>query len=136
MYTNTNQICIAILDTLASFINDFKPVDEKRMLQRELTDEWHHVLEFIEAAFQFSEGVQNAVLEIWDQLENCLNKGYTMDKIREKIVEDIQRYITERILAAQTQMVKLGKELFNRKKHETIMVLGTSVIFDNLFKEL
>lgn len=101
-----------------------------------MTDEWHHVLEFIEAAFQFSEGVQNAVLEIWDQLENCLNKGYTMDKIREKIVEDIQRYITERILAAQTQMVKLGKELFNRKKHETIMVLGTSVIFDNLFKEL
>ena len=66
MYTNTNQICIAILDTLASFINDFKPVDEKRMLQRELPDEWHRVLEFIKAAYQFSEGVQNAVSEIWD----------------------------------------------------------------------
>ena len=33
-------------------------------------------------------------------------------------------------------MVKLGKELFNGKKSETIMVMGTSIIFDSLFKEL
>lgn len=33
-------------------------------------------------------------------------------------------------------MVSLGQGLFNNKKHETIMVLGTSLVFDNLFKAM
>jgi translation initiation factor 2B subunit (eIF-2B alpha/beta/delta family) len=33
-------------------------------------------------------------------------------------------------------MVKLGQELFSKRKHETIMVVGSSMIFDNLFKSM
>lgn len=33
-------------------------------------------------------------------------------------------------------MVSTGVDLFSKKKHETIMLLGSSVIFDELFKAI
>lgn len=33
-------------------------------------------------------------------------------------------------------MVIIGRDLFNKKKHETIMVIGSSLVFDNLFKAM
>lgn len=65
-----------------------------------------------------------------------IDKGLTMDKIRSEINEFIETYIQEKIIYAQQQMVTYGEDLFNKKKHETIMVLGCSMVFDELFKAM
>lgn len=65
-----------------------------------------------------------------------IGKNLKMEQIRTLTNDFIQTYIQEKIIFAQQQMVKLGQELFSKRKHETIMVVGSSMIFDNLFKSM
>jgi len=48
----------------------------------------------------------------------------------------IENYIRDRIIFAMQQMVVVGEGLFNNRKHETIMVVGDTTIYDDLFKSM
>jgi len=61
---------------------------------------------------------------------------FTSDQIRSTISKFIDTYIQEKIDLAQQQIVSVGKELISKRKKEQIMVMGTTTIFDELFRQL
>lgn len=90
-------------------------------------------MEFIKKAFPMVTGVQNAIDEVWDQLDHLITKGRSIEVIKTEITNSIETYIKEKIVFAQQEMANLGQKLF-RKKHETIMVVGNTMVYDELFK--
>jgi translation initiation factor 2B subunit (eIF-2B alpha/beta/delta family) len=92
-FFSTNQVCIATLNALSTFLQDFKPNPDD-ILSRELPDEWTHIVHFIKDAYPFSAGVENAIDEVWQQVSHLLlTKELTMDKIKLVIREFIETYI-------------------------------------------
>lgn len=78
----------------------------------------------------------NALEELQKTIQYLTLQTLTLDEIKSRVQEKIEDYIKEKIISAQDLMVKLGIDLFskNKNKPETIMVIGNSMVFDNLFK--
>ena len=58
-----------------------------------------------------------------------------MAELKGEIRDVIDTYIKEKIIEAQTLMVSLGCTLFSKTKPETIMVIGSTMVFGRIFQK-
>ena len=128
----SNQVCIAALQALSCFITDYSP-NQNANLQRDFLDEWTHITEFIKRSYWLHAGVLNALSELYKAIQALILRNQGLAELKSEIKEVIDTYIQEKIIEAQTLMVSLGCTLFSKTKPETIMVVGSTMVFDQIF---
>jgi hypothetical protein len=75
---------------LQQFLFDFKHTKD---FTRELTEEWQHVINFVNEAYPYTMGVKNAIDDVWSHLESLISKDLASDQIRQTISKFIDTYI-------------------------------------------
>lgn len=86
--------------------------------------------------YPYTVGVSNAFKDLWHEAEKLMVMDKTYEVVKQELNYFIETYVQEKIQNAQKLIVELGKQLISKTKHEQIMVVGTSTIFDELFKQL
>lgn len=78
------------------------------------------------------EGILNALDEADRLMQNEID-DLSLRQIQTAMAGWIDRFIENKIVFAQEEMVRLGIDLLSKQRENTIMVIGNNVVFEKLF---
>ena len=91
------------------------------------------MIRFIQKVYPYTVGVQNAIEETWQALSKLLETDLSYTEIQSKIVKFIDTYCEYKIEYAQARLARNAVSLISKNKHEQIVVMGDTTVFDLLF---
>ena len=97
----------------------------------DLQQDWVAHTTFIRESKRLHEGILNALEEV-DRLMQSEIEDYSLNTVQTAIANWIDKFIMDKIVYAQDEMVRLGVELLSKNREETIMVIGFNLVIERL----
>lgn len=98
-----------------------------------MTEEWEKITKFISGSKQLHAGVENALEDAYRIISRLCSTDISVQAFRSGMANWIDRYIEDKIVYAQEEMLRQGLTLLSKSKKDHIMVIGLNVVLEKLF---
>ena len=102
-------------------------------MERQITEQWEKLTQFIRGTKQLHAGVENALQDAQRIIEKLCATDISLQAFRGDMAKWIDCYIEDKIVFAQEEMIRQGLKLLSRSKKDHIMVIGLNIVLEKLF---